>query len=243
MNDSLKFIVNRLTDPEALRKEKVHPFGILTAWNAYSRGHGIKGDLSWSPHTHVIAALEQAYLASSNNVPATGKNFLVGVDCSGSMTAGSICGVEGMTPAVASGCIALEIVKKEPWVEAKGFSGELFDLKMSKTSGLRDAIRAVSDGPVSSTDPGRLIEYAIARRLPVDVFMMITDNEVNHGKHPFMLLRQYRNQMGRNAKLVVIGMTATNITLADPSDGGMLDVVGFDSGAASVIHDFVLGNL
>jgi 60 kDa SS-A/Ro ribonucleoprotein len=44
--------------------------------------------------------------------------------------------------------------------------------------------------------------------------------------------------MGRRAKLVVVGMTATSFTIADPSDAGMLDVVGFDTAAPQVMADF-----
>jgi 60 kDa SS-A/Ro ribonucleoprotein len=33
-------------------------------------------------------------------------------------------------------------------------------------------------------------------------------------------------------------MTATGFTIADPNDGGMLDVVGFDSATPNLIADF-----
>jgi 60 kDa SS-A/Ro ribonucleoprotein len=38
--------------------------------------------------------------------------------------------------------------------------------------------------------------------------------------------------------LVVVGLTATNFSIADPNDSGMLDVVGFDASAPNVIADF-----
>ncbi len=34
-------------------------------------------------------------------------------------------------------------------------------------------------------------------------------------------------------------MTATECSIADPEDAGMLDVVGFDTAAPNVIHDFL----
>ena len=34
-------------------------------------------------------------------------------------------------------------------------------------------------------------------------------------------------------------MTSNGFTLADPNDGGMLDVVGFDTSVPAVIADFV----
>jgi 60 kDa SS-A/Ro ribonucleoprotein len=36
-------------------------------------------------------------------------------------------------------------------------------------------------------------------------------------------------------------MTSNGFTIADPADGGMLDVVGFDAAAPAVIGDFVAG--
>ncbi len=44
--------------------------------------------------------------------------------------------------------------------------------------------------------------------------------------------------MGIPAKLIVVGMTATGFTIADPNDAGMLDVVGFDASAPAMIARF-----
>jgi 60 kDa SS-A/Ro ribonucleoprotein len=51
-------------------------------------------------------------------------------------------------------------------------------------------------------------------------------------------LRQYRDKTGIKAKLVVMAMTASPFTIADPSDAGMLDVVGFDTTVPAVVSDF-----
>jgi 60 kDa SS-A/Ro ribonucleoprotein len=49
--------------------------------------------------------------------------------------------------------------------------------------------------------------------------------------------------MGLDAKLIVVGITATNFSIADPSDAGMLDVVGFDSAVPQIIGNFVAQDL
>lgn len=46
---------------------------------------------------------------------------------------------------------------------------------------------------------------------------------------------------GINAKLIVCGMASNGFSIADPEDGGMLDIVGFDSGAPEVISNFANG--
>ena len=80
--------------------------------------------------------------------------------------------------------------------------------------------------------------YALERKLPVDVFAVYTDSETWHGSvHPFQPLQMYRQRTGVPAKLVVVGMVSNGFTIADPSDAGMLDVVGFDTSAPAVMAD------
>lgn len=43
------------------------------------------------------------------------------------------------------------------------------------------------------------------------------------------------------ARLVVVGMTATDFTIADPTDAGMLDVAGFDTAVPNLISGFSRG--
>ena len=82
--------------------------------------------------------------------------------------------------------------------------------------------------------------YAKQNRIEVDAFVVYTDNETwAGGIHPSQALVQYRQAMGIDAKLIVVGMTATESTIADPSDPGMLDVVGFDASCPAVMADFV----
>lgn len=40
------------------------------------------------------------------------------------------------------------------------------------------------------------------------------------------------------AKLIVVGMVSNGFSIADPDDGEMMDVVGFDTAAPAVIADF-----
>lgn len=46
-----------------------------------------------------------------------------------------------------------------------------------------------------------------------------------------------------DAKLIVLAMTATNFTIADPNDSNMLDIVGFDPSIHEMISKFVLGEI
>jgi len=84
--------------------------------------------------------------------------------------------------------------------------------------------------------------HAAEKGLAVDTFVVYTDNETWAGNiHPHQALADYRRRSGIDAKLIVVGMTATQFSIADPSDPGMLDVVGFDAGVPSLISEFARG--
>jgi 60 kDa SS-A/Ro ribonucleoprotein len=72
----------------------------------------------------------------------------------------------------------------------------------------------------------------------VNNIYVYTDNETwAHKIIPSEAMKQYR-KLVPNAKLIVVAITPSPFTIADPDDAGMLDVVGFDTGAPSVIYDF-----
>ena len=80
---------------------------------------------------------------------------------------------------------------------------------------------------------------ALRADLPVDTFVVYTDNETWAGSvHPHQALRQYRDWSGIDARLAVVGLTATDFTIADPADPGMLDIAGFDSALPTLLTDF-----
>jgi 60 kDa SS-A/Ro ribonucleoprotein len=81
--------------------------------------------------------------------------------------------------------------------------------------------------------------YAAEHRIEVDVFMVLTDSETWSGQvHPVQALRQYREQTGIPARLIVQAFVANRFSIADPGDAGMLDVIGFDTAVPSLIRDF-----
>lgn len=78
----------------------------------------------------------------------------------------------------------------------------------------------------------------------VDVFLTITDNETHSGQiHPVQSLKNYRAYRNKpDVKMVVMAVTSTGFSIADPTDPYNLDVVGFDSNVPALIADFVRGS-
>ncbi len=261
MSEASRKVAQKLTDAGRLERARVHPIALLSALRVYEQGHGERAQrranaLSWSPDRQIVDAMNDAFYLAFKAVKPTGKNHLLALDVSGSMASGAIAGIPGLTPRVASAAMAMATARIEPELAvvgftaaAKGYGGQwgggdvgLTPLPISPKQRLDDVLKLLEGLPFGGTDCSMPMIWATNNRVVVDTFVIYTDNETWAGKvHPFQALRDYRQKMGRPAKLVVVGMTATGFSIADPKDPGMLDVVGFDSAAPQVMADFTRG--
>ena len=254
LDGSEQAVAERLADEAAIRRARVHPLAILQALAVYRSGRGVRGEGSWTPSTVVLDALDGAFYKAFANVEPTGKRHLIALDVSGSM--GSQFGGSVLTCREATAALALVTMAVEKKTHVVGFTApghhqrqyggqyggttELTVLAISPRQRLTDAVAAVSGLPFGGTDCALPMLYASEKGLKVDAFVVMTDNETWAGStHPVEALREYRRLTGIPAKLVVVGMTSTGFSIADPNDGGMLDVVGFDAAAPAVIADFL----
>lgn len=239
LGDSTRKAVAMLTDQRRLRKARVHPLAVLSALKIYEQGHGFRGALSWKPVREITDALEDAFYASFGAIEPTGKRHLLALDVSGSMTWGAMSGMPGITPRVGSAAMAMVTARTEKHSHFVGFSHELVPIDISAKQSIEQVMDTIGREPMGGTDCAQPMLYAKQHRIPVDTFVVYTDNETwAGGVHPFQALQDYRQASGLGAKLIVVGMTATKFSIADPTDPGMLDVVGFDLSAPAVMADF-----
>ena len=243
LSQASKLIVQRLDDQEYLRKSRVHPLAVLIAARQYAAGHGDKGSLTWTPVPAVSQALDEAFYAAFGNVVPTGKNILYALDVSGSMGMGTVAGTS-ITPREATAALALVMASTEKNYHIMGFSNQFMPLNIHPNMTLAEATRAISNLPFEGTDCALPMVWASQTKAHVDAFVVMTDNETwAGGIHPTQALKQYRDNFVADAKSIVVGMTATDFTIADPNDKGSMDVVGFDTAAPAVISDFIRGPL
>jgi 60 kDa SS-A/Ro ribonucleoprotein len=99
--------------------------------------------------------------------------------------------------------------------------------------------------PFGATDCSLPMRRAIQENLDVDVFIIMTDSETFAGPiHPQVALENYRVRANKpNAKLIVVGMTANCLTIADPNDHNTLNLAGFNAAMPEIIAMFVRGEL
>lgn len=261
LSPSTKIVEEKLTDEEAIKKSRVHPMAILNAIKVYSSGRNITGAargriMNWTPCTRVSAALEKAFYHSFKNVESTNKNIFLALDVSGSMTSPISGGI--LSCREASALMAMVTARVEPNYDVYGFTmgrkneycvyggrgafsnRAISPIQIRPNMDFDTIIKTVSGLPFSGTDCALPIMFALEKRMYVDVFCVYTDSETWAGTiQPSQALARYRQQINPKAKMVVVGMTANNISIADPEDAGMLDVAGFDPNTPAVISDFI----
>jgi len=243
--EGLRRVTDLLGDGERLRRARVHPIAVLMALRTYASGHGLRGGHTWEPAPQVVDALDAAFYLAFKAVEPSGKRIVLALDVSGSMSMGNVGGVAGLSPREASAALALVTAATEADYRIMAFSHQLVPLRISPRQRLDDAVRAVSGLPFGGTDCALPMVWALKERVPADMFVILTDNETWFGQdgHPVQALREYRERMDIAAKVAVVGMTATGFSIADPADGGMMDLVGFDSAMPGLIADFAAGRL
>lgn len=242
----IKLVTERLTNAEALRRARVHPIQLLSALTTYRSGQGARGSGEWKVVPQIVSALDAAFYKAFDTVRPTGKRWVLALDVSGSMAAGEIAGVPGLSPRVGSAAMAMVTyrVEKEAAVSLVAFAHTMQPLAISRKQRLDDVVNAVSSLPFGGTDCALPMQWALKNRVEADTFVIYTDSETWFGKiHPAQALRQYRERTGIDARLVVVGMVANKFTIADPNDAGMLDIVGFDTSAPELIRQFAGGQL
>lgn len=269
MSAGARIVADQLVD-ENLRSARVHPISILSALRTYASGHSVMGrGQPWAPVASIVDALDAAFYASFGFIEPANKRTLLALDASGSMTMHDIAGITGLKPREGAAAMALATLASEPETHTVAFSGPyhegrdgwgrtrthmtqqqamreegLTPIHLSPRQRLEDAVETLRSMPFGATDCAGPMIYAQEKGIPVDTFVIYTDNETQVGAvHPFEALKSYRRETGIAARLAVVGMTATGFTLADPRDAGMIDLVGFDASAPALLSAFSRGEV
>jgi 60 kDa SS-A/Ro ribonucleoprotein len=242
---------NAIANQEMIQKTRLHPINFLNAVVVHESGQidrngysmwsaGRKKD--WKSNGKIVDALNEGFHMAFKTVEPSGKRTLVATDVSGSMSQAAI-GLD-LSCAQVSAAVAMTVARSEPYSDIVGFSSSIVDLGITAKSSFADAMRKVSNRNFGGTDAAAAIKYADQKGIQVDTFVVITDNETWGGSQkPFQALKQYRQKTGIDARLAVLGVASTDFTIADPTDRGMMDFVGFDANAPKALADFSAGRI
>lgn len=236
--------INKMVDKDMIKKTRLHPVQYLLGSIVYDKGQKNRdaysyGDLrkkDWTTDHAILAAFDAGFYASFGNVDTSVVPTRIGVDVSSSMSWGLSVGSD-VTAAEGAAAMAVVLARSFEHVEILGFANTLKDLQITNQDTLATVMKKTSRQNFGATNPSLLFNDMRG----FENFLVVTDNEVNGGRNSAKVIQDYRQKTGIDAKLVVMGMTATDFTIADPNDKGMLDVVGFDANAPKVVTDFMNG--
>lgn len=267
-NNIANMVAQHLKNKNVISKGHVHPVQFLIAERTYAMGHGDKGSLTWAVNPTIRQALEDAFYISFGTIEPTGKRIFHAIDGSGSMTMQMSC-LPCMTSCEAVTTLAMVFSRTES-SETQTFAlfssqnqynskytshnsrlGSNIGFKkisITPDSRLSDATEITRLSDFGNTDCSLPMLKAIeeynesnGEKGKYDAFIVYTDNETWAGHvKPSIALQKYRAITNIPAKLIVVATTATKYSIADPTDNGMLDIVGFDTNAPRIIHDFLL---
>lgn len=247
-----KYIVDTLTDAKAIKRSRLHPMRFLTAAAVYGAD---VGDLlhrygqrrhrqDYTPSEAVAEALERAFHLSFGNIEPAGSRTYLALDVSPSMGGSSLSGCEHLSCAAGAAAMAAVTAAIEPRTHIAAFAGEMVPVRIRPHDSITKTMNKLSDPNWGRTDCAQPMIDARRKRLDVDTFVIYTDNETWSGRvKPYRALLDYRRASGIQARLVVVAMTATPFTIAEPGDAGMLDVVGFDADTPRFVSEFSAGRL
>jgi hypothetical protein len=244
-------IIKMLTDPKAVKDSKVHPLQVLVGMKTYSQGKGDLGSMTWPVNSYITTALSTTFRQAFGNITSTGKRYMIGLDVSGSMGMCMCAGAKNITPREGSVAMAMMTLHAEGAqnVHVYGFSNVFYSFngKIRPEMTIQDAIKA-TDVPFGATDCALPMTEALkmytSSGIVFDVFCVYTDSETYAPTiHPQVALEQYRKATGVDAKLIVVGMVANQLTIADPKDKNTLNLAGFDTATPELISMFVRGQI
>lgn len=237
MSEAARIVCDRLGDQQLLTRARMHPLKLLVAQRIYRQGRGMLGGLSWTVNQDVLGTLDDAFKLAFGTFEPSNARTLIGLDVSGSMSCGTVCGAP-LDPMSAAAAMSLVALHTEPQVHVMAFDHGIREIPVTKRHGI-DGMLGLLPRNYGGTDCALPMKYALQKKIPVDAFYVYTDNETHSGPmHVYQALRQYREKMGIPAKLCVVGMISNGFSIADPDDFGMLDVVGFDTAAPALMAEF-----
>ena len=244
-------IIRMLTDPKGVKDSKIHPLQVLIGMKTYSQGKGDLGSMTWTPSSYITTALSTTFKQAFGNITPTGKRYMLGLDVSGSMSMSMCAGAKNITPREGSVAMAMMTLHAEGAqnVHIYGFSNIFYNFngKVRPDMTIQDAIKA-TDVPFGATDCALPMTEALkmyrSNGIVFDVFCVYTDSETYAPTiHPQVALEQYRKETRVDAKLIVVGMVANSLTIADPKDKNTLNLAGFDTATPELISMFVKGQI
>lgn len=202
--ENVRYAVQRLTDPNAIRHSKVLPFRFFEAWKSYSKLEG--------QDSRLCSALRVALNLSFSNMPSFGDaTVAIGTDVSGSMSQGTVSEKSTTRYIDIAGIFTGALLRQ---IEGRAITLP-FDTNVHTDDFSQGDVMSIAEKIVSygggGTALGAPIQYLLDCKVKTDIFVGITDNEDwAHGENRYAsasfldLWRRYKQEVSPNAKAFLV---------------------------------------
>ena len=241
----VRLVADRLRDPNAIRKARVFPFQLLSAYTAASQNREVPREIT--------EALQDAMEVATENIPEIEGKVFVFPDVSGSMSSPATGVRRGSTSAVRcidiAGLLASAILRKNTSAEVLPFENRVVNVTLNpRDSVVTNAQKLASVGGGGTNCSAPLYELN-RRKAKGDLVIYISDNESwvdstrrwNSGTETMKQWNEFRSR-NKDAKLVCIDIQPYAHTQAnDRTD--ILNVGGFSDQVFTLVSEFANGTL
>lgn len=243
--EMVELMASRLRDADSIRKAKVFPYQLLSAYKATANNGEIPRQIS--------EALQDAMEIATENVPAISGKVYVLPDVSGSMSSAVTGYRQGATSAVrcidVAALVAASILRVNPTAEVIPFEEKVVQVALNpRDSVMTNAGKLASVGGGGTNCSAPL--YSLnAKRATGDLIIYVSDNQSWIDSRPSWnsgtaTMQQWNEFKSRNpqAKLVLLDIQSYATTQAQERPD-ILNVGGFSDQVFTLISEFAGGNL
>ena len=222
--DSAAYVADRLSDAGALRKARILPFRLFTAYRMFAPETGTE--------RRVAEALVDGLDATFANMPDLGRGVAIAPDVSGSMR-GTIGRRSQVRYVDIAGIFTAALLKASGRALVLPFEHRVLDIRLSARDSamtITDRLAAVGGGGTAVSAP---ISRLLDRQIPVNTFIGITDNiewaTDQSGRRGFLpTWRAYRRHVAPAAQAFLITIAPYRHAVAPGDEPGVHYIYGWN---------------
>jgi 60 kDa SS-A/Ro ribonucleoprotein len=187
----VKYVADRLRDEEVIKKARVMPYQLLTAYLAIAQDDGLgrsrygyyygSGTQTSDMPVEIALAVQDALEIATDNIPAIDVPLIIAPDVSGSMsspvTGGRGSATTKTTCIHVAALVAAACLRKNPDAKIIAFAHELYNLKLNpRDSIVTNAQKLIACGG-GGTNCSLPMEHIVKKGIPVGMLWYVSDNE------------------------------------------------------------------
>lgn len=246
--EMVRIVAERLRDRAAIRRSRVFPFQLLSAYKAAEANKGIPREIT--------EALQDAMEIATENVPRIDGKVWIFPDVSGSMHSAATGYRKGATSTVrcidVAALFAASILRGNPSAEVMPFESKVVEVRLNPRDSIMTNAAKLAGLPAGGTNCSAPLRELNRRKAKGDLLIYVSDNESwidtpaygRFGGSATATMKEWNEFRSRNAnaKLVCIDIQPYPHTQAQER-ANILNIGGFSDQVFKLAAEFAAGRM